>query len=180
MQQPWWAYLTAVNPFYLSITDNTFIMQKSCQSWFGLPDYNPIVSESQQCWFCLVFIPRMLLCYVLCPADLITLCCVLNLWWAEDVLIVGERLIIRTQWERSMRQKDCQIVPLSTDIWTLHVCAIYIVYIVRPSLHNVCILSHGPTVTSSVHNTLLANKVRGYPQSSSWSVGRVSYMFTDI
>ena len=55
-----------------------------------------------------------LLCF--CPVDLITLCCVLSLRRGEDVLIVGERLIIRTQWERSMRQKDCQIVPLSTDI----------------------------------------------------------------
>ena len=96
--------------------------------WLQSNHSERILSESQQCWFCLVFIPRMLLCYVLCPADLIIFCCVLNLRLAEDVLIVGERLIIRTQWERSMRQKDCQIVPLSTDIWTLHVCAIYIVY----------------------------------------------------
>ena len=42
MQQPWWAYLTAVNLFSLSITDNTFMLLQSCQSWFGLPDYNPI------------------------------------------------------------------------------------------------------------------------------------------
>ena len=180
MQQPWWAYLTAVNLFSLSITDNTFMLLQSCQSWFGLPDYNPITVNAS----CLSpnnvgFVWFLLLgcCFVMFCVRLIWLHCVvywtcgwLRMFWLWVSVWLSAHSGNGQCDKRIVKSFHCQ--PILNIACTL--------YIVRPSLHNICMLSQGPTVTSSVHNTLLANKVRGFPQSLSRSVGWVSYVFTDI
>ena len=151
------------------------MLLQSCQSWFGLPDYNPITVNAA----CLspnnvgfVWFLFLGCCFVMFCVRLIWLHCVVY-WTCGGVRMFWLWVSVWLSAHSGNGQCDKRIVksfhcqPISEHCMYVQ----YTLYIVRPSLHNVCILSHGPTVTSSVHNTLLANKIRGIlnPHPDPWA-----------